>query len=133
MKERYWHTTHDVKESMLKDAPVVDLILNFLPPEEMGFDPEKLKAFQGTIVCTPGMVHFLRPTEHGSELRTRFWFEDPNVPFDEMAARALLAHNVKEYTHLAAPPISDRFRELTNSKSSCWFRHTPAVELCSLR
>ena len=32
---------------------------------------------------------------------TRFWFEDPNVPFDEMAARALLAHNVKEYTHLA--------------------------------
>lgn len=101
MKERYWHTTHDVKESMLKDAPVVDLILNFLPPEEMGFDPEKLKAFQGTIVCTPGMVHFLRPTEHGSELRTRFWFEDSKVPFDEMAARALLAHNVKEYTHLA--------------------------------
>ena len=29
----------------------------------------------------------------------------------------------------AAPLISDRFRELTNSKNSCWLRHTLAVGL----
>ena len=33
----------------------------------------------------------------------------------------------------AAPPISDRSRELTNSKNGCWLKHTPAVGLCSLR
>lgn len=113
MKERYWHTTHDVKESMMEGAPVQDLVLHFLPPEEMGFDKEKLAAFSGTIVCTPGMVHFLRPTENGSELRTRFWFEDPDIPFDEMAARALLVHNVKEYTHLAEilPEVYAEFKD----------------------
>ena len=29
----------------------------------------------------------------------------------------------------AAPPISDRSRELTNSKNGCWLKHTPAVGL----
>ena len=33
----------------------------------------------------------------------------------------------------AAPPISDRFRELANSKNSCCLKPTPAVGLCSLR
>lgn len=113
MKERYWHTTHDVKESMMEGAPVTELVLHFLPPEEMGFDKEKLAAFDGTIVCTPGMVHFLRPTGQGSELRTRFWFDDPSIPFDEMAARALLVHNVKEYTHLAKilPELYEEFKD----------------------
>ncbi len=101
MKERYWNTTHDVKETLMECTPMAELVLNFLNPADYGFDPEKLAAFDGTIVCTPGMVHFLRPVEGGSELRTRFWFEDPNAPFDLMFGRALLYHNVKEYTHLA--------------------------------
>ena len=113
MKERYWNTTHDVKEALLDDLPPVDIQLHFLPPEAMGFDPEKLKDFRGTIVCTPGMAHFVRPTEKGCELRTRFWFDNPDIPFDEMTARAVLAHNVKEYGHLAKilPEIYEEFKD----------------------
>lgn len=70
MKERYWHTTHDVKESMLKDAPVVDLILNFLPPEEMGFDPEKLKSLPGNNRLYSGNGAF--PKTYRAWLRTSY-------------------------------------------------------------
>lgn len=101
MRERYWHTTHDVKESLMDNTPIADVVLHFLPPEEFGFSAEKLADFDGTIVCTPGMAHFVRPVEGGSELRTRFWLENPDIPADEMFCRALLYHNVKEYTHLA--------------------------------
>ena len=126
MRERYWHTSHDVKESLVEGQAPMDICLNFVPPVEIGFDPEKYKAFDGTIVCTPGpviMSHFLRPVSGGSELRTRFWLGyqvvdgvpvrwDAFVP-DAMMAKALLMHNVKEFTHLAKilPEVYGEFKD----------------------
>ena len=114
MKERYWNTTHDIKEAMLDGQEPVDVCLTFVPPATVGYDSEKLKDFQGTIVCTAGpvmMSHFVRPVEGGSELRTRFWFgyqwvngkivRVPEFTPTDMAVKALLMHNVKEFTHLA--------------------------------
>ena len=113
MRERLWNTTHDVKETMIEGAPMAEIVISFLPPEKMGFDPEKLAAFDGTIVCGPNMVHFLRPVEGGCELRTRFWFEDPDGPSDEMFAKALLIHSIKEFTHLAEilPEIYEEYKD----------------------
>ena len=77
MKERYWDTTHDVEEDCFMGKQ--NIIINFRNPADIGFDPEKLKTFDGTIVCSGGekapviMCHFVRRTEKGCELRTRFW------------------------------------------------------------
>lgn len=126
MRERYWNTTHDVKEALLDGQEPMDICLNFVPPETVGFNKEKLKSFNGTIVCTPGpviMVHFIRPTKDGCELRTRFWLGYSavnNVPVritefipDDMMAKALLIHNVKEFTHLAKilPRVYEEFKD----------------------
>ena len=62
------------------------------------------------------MCHFLRPKADGQgyELRSRFWFGyhvvngkpekllPDGVQFPLMAVQALLAHNIKEFTNLAA-------------------------------
>lgn len=126
MRERYWHTTHDVKEALLDGQPPVDVCLSFVPPETVGFDPARLAQFGGTIVCTPGpaiMAHFIRPTGDGCELRTRFWIgyqAAENRPVriaafqpEEGFAKALLMHNVKEFTHLAKilPEVYREFRD----------------------
>lgn len=114
LKERYWHTEHDIEEALLDGQDPIPVHLKFAPPEELGFAPEKLAAFQGTIVATTEqaiMIHFLRPTEHGSELRTRFYMGYravpggavviPDEPQIDAMGQALLIHNVKEYRHLA--------------------------------
>ncbi len=126
MKERYWNTTHDIKEAMLDGQEPADIHLNFVPPETIGYDPVKLKDFKGTIVCTPGpavMSHFVRPTADGCELRTRFWIgyhaengktvRIPDMPADERFAKALLMHNVKEFTQLAKilPKVYAEFKD----------------------
>lgn len=126
MRQRYWNTTHDIKEALLDGQEPVDVCLTFVPPEVVGFDPEKLNEFNGTIVCTPGpaiMVHYVRPIEGGSELRTRFWlgygtkeskpFRIPEFIPDENIAKAILLHNVKEFTHLAKilPDIYNEFKD----------------------
>ena len=126
MKERYWNTTHAIRESLLPDQPPVDVRLTFLPPEKVGFSPEKLKNFNGTIVCTGGMsimVHFVRPTPDGSELRTRFWIgysavegkveKFPGFTANPKMGIAFLLHNVKEFTHLAKilPEVYAEFKD----------------------
>jgi hypothetical protein len=79
MKERYWETTHDGMDARTPDGPILNITINFRNPADIGFDKEKLKTFKGTIVCAGNefapviMVHFVRPIEGGSELRTRFW------------------------------------------------------------
>lgn len=118
MKERYWNTVHEVHEDTGLGKEVI--FINFRNPADVGFDPEKLKDFKGTIVCAGNeknpvfMCHFLRPVEGGCELRTRFWMgysiingkPTKVVPdgeqFPVMAARGLLMHNIKEFTNLAA-------------------------------
>lgn len=123
MKERYQNTTHDVREGLLDGDDPIPVKIEFVPPETIGFDPEKLKDFKGTIICTPGpviMIHFLRPTENGSELRTRFFMgykatpdgiiRVPDRPKNDMMGRAILVHSIKEYTHLAQI-LPDLYRE----------------------
>ncbi len=131
MKERYWDTTHDVFEDC--GLGPERIVINFRNPVDIGFDPEKLKDFKGTIVCSGNeyspciMCHFLRPKEDGSgyELRSRFWFGYNIVDgkphkmlpdgeqFPIMAVQALLAHNIKEFTNLAdkLPMIYEEFHE----------------------
>lgn len=126
LKERYWGTVHDVKEAMMPGQEPIDICLNFVPPEVVGFDPARLKDFKGTIVCTPGpaiMTHFIRPTADGCELRTRFWVgykavdnvpvRIPEFTVDDMLIKALLLHNVKEFTHLAKilPEVYAEFKD----------------------
>ena len=83
----------------------------------MGFDPEKLKDFDGTIIAMASedsrttSCHFVRPVPGGVELRTRFWFgiclrngkperfDDSRLP--EELPKSLLLHNIKEFTNLA--------------------------------
>ena len=127
MKERYWDTVHDVDENcgMGKEH----IVIGFRNPADIGFDPEKLKDFKGTIVCSGSaeapviMCHFLRPTETGCELRTRFWFgysiidgkpkkilpDGVNFPLEPV--KALLNHNIKEFTNLAhiLPMVYEEF------------------------
>jgi len=129
LKERYWDTTHDVFEDC--GLGPERIVINFRNPADIGFDPEKLKDFKGTIVCSGNeyspciMCHFLRPKEDGNgcELRTRFWFgynvidgkPHKAIPdgfqFPLMAVQALLAHNIKEFTNLAdkLPAIYNEF------------------------
>jgi len=132
MKERYWNTIHDVKEAMTPDGPVLDIIINFRNPADIGFSPEKLKDFDGTIVCAGNehspviMCHFVRPVPGGSELHTRFWMGwsvKNGVPtkaipdsalFPLQGVQELLRHNIKEFTNLAAllPKVYAEFREI---------------------
>jgi hypothetical protein len=133
MKERYWDTVHDVKEAMIPDGPPMDIIIGFRNPADIGFDPEKLKGFKGTIVCSGSehapviMCHFVRPVPGGAELHTRFWMgwnvkggkpvrgipEGVVMPLD--MTKVLLRHNIKEFTNLASllpkvyPEYHDKF------------------------
>ena len=127
MKERYWNTIHDVQEDV--GLGLEHIAINFRNPADIGFDPEKLKDFKGTIVCAGNeynpviMCHFLRPTKTGCELRTRFWFGysiidgkprkilPDGVTFPLIPVQALLAHNIKEFTHLAyvLPQLYEEF------------------------
>ena len=132
--ERYWNTSHKIRESMRDGAPPVSATLTFVPPWYVGFDMERMKAIGATAVVTPGpviMVHFVRPTPTGSELRTRLWFgykATPNGieripdfqgrpgggPFNPgMMAKGLLLHNIKEFTHLAEilPSLFNEYKD----------------------
>ena len=78
LKERYWDTTHDMFEDC-GNGPE-HIFINFRNPADIGFDPEKLKDFDGTIVCSgneqsPTIMVPLPapPPRDGCELRTRFW------------------------------------------------------------
>ncbi|MBE6914879.1 MAG: FAD-dependent oxidoreductase [Ruminococcaceae bacterium] len=129
MKERYWDTTHDIVEDV-GNGPQ-NIFINFRNPADIGFDPEKLKNFDGTIVCAGNeksptiMCHFLRPVEGGCELRSRFWmgyhvidgkpvkFLPDGVKMPLAPVKSLLMHNIKEFTHLAAilPQVYAEFHE----------------------
>ena len=126
MKERYWNTVHDVQEALLDGDDPIPVVIPFVPPEVIGFDPAKLAAFEGTIVCTPGpviMIHFLQQAEKGYKLRTRFYLgyrsaehgnvRIPDFPAPVELARAMLVHNIKEYTHLGKilPELYREYRD----------------------
>ncbi|WP_099467449.1 DAPG hydrolase family protein [Konateibacter massiliensis] len=130
MKERYWDTIHDVIEDIGSGKEKIEI--NFGNPKDIGFDETELKKFKGTIICGGNeknpviMLHFLRPTENGCELRTRFWMGycvkdgkpqktmfPPAKLIPESVAMKLLEHNVKEYTNLRAilPELYEEFKD----------------------
>ena len=124
LKEKYWGTTHLIKEDI--GGGPDELFATFRQPQEMGFDEEKIgtKAC-GTIVTSNSgtvadpsamsvvMCHFVRETEDGIELRSRFWLGwhivagKPVKILPDGAAtpliqpKMLLAHNMKEFQNLA--------------------------------
>ena len=130
-RERLWDTTHDVREAMTPEGEIEKIVINFRNPADIGFDPEKLKEFKGTIVCSGDehspmiMVHFLRPTKDGCELRSRFWMgycvrdKKPvkaipdGVKIPPEAIKELFFHNIKEFTNLAAilPEVYAEYKE----------------------
>jgi len=130
MKERYWDTIHDVIEDIGSGEEKIEI--NFRNPKDIGFDETQLKKFKGTIVCSGNeetsiiMCHFVRPTENGCELRTRFWIGycvkdgkpkkilfPPAKLIPESIIIKLLEHNVKEFTNLRAilPNVYQEFKD----------------------
>lgn len=129
MPQRYWDTVHDIEEDVGMGKEKI--IINFRNPADIGFSREKLAEFKGTIVCAGNehsptiMVHFLRPTADGCELRTRFWMGysvingapvkilPEGVEFPLEPVKALLTHNIKEFTHLASilPEVYEEFKD----------------------
>jgi hypothetical protein len=131
MKERYWNTIHDIRESSEPGGEIRSINIQFRNPVDIGFSPELLARFDGTIVCSGDeshpviMCHFVRPIEDGIELRTRFWMGYCVV--DKKPVKALpgrlnlsidraeknLRHNIKEFSNLAAilPEVYAEFKD----------------------
>jgi phloretin hydrolase len=128
MRERHWDSVHNIWEDI--GLGQIDFLrIHFRRPGDMGYDESKIDIERcNALVCAncyvvgsseiPDapivMTHFLRPVAGGSELRSRFWFgwqimdrrpvkviPDGTV-IPEFVPVALLNHNVKEFTNLAA-------------------------------
>jgi len=81
-KERLHLSTHFVTEDI--GLGKEKIIINFMSPSEFGFDINKLNPENETIICAKvgspktgvwavEMCHFVRVTDDGVEMRSRFW------------------------------------------------------------
>lgn len=83
-RERYWNTTNYPVEDIGTGTDT--LSITFIPPEEFGFDTSRFdKGGVETVVCAKvgsvgkkltqlaKMCHFVRKSENGVEMRSRFW------------------------------------------------------------
>jgi hypothetical protein len=100
----YYGATHVVEEYLGRDEdPTIHhLRVNFVHPHQF-FDPDRYDAFDGVAVCAlPGakgapftighMCHFVRNTDYGCEMRTRFWLGDiKDAKTGEPAAEGIAA------------------------------------------
>jgi len=80
--ERLHLSTHLVNEDLGTGAQ--DILIDFIHPTEFGFDANQLDPNKETIICArvgdpamgswgSEMVHFVRTTDDGVEMRSRFW------------------------------------------------------------
>ena len=80
--ERLHQSAHLVNEDIGSGAE--DILIDFISPEDFGFDPRQLDPEKETIICArvgspemgswgSEMVHFVRATADGVEMRSRFW------------------------------------------------------------
>ena len=94
--------------------------IDFVEPEKFGFDNSKLKkADVGPVICAKvgisgmpikpvAMLHFIRKTSCGCEMRSRFWlgqFVEKNIRkefFGLETAKGTMLHCAEEYNHLAS-------------------------------
>lgn len=126
-KERHWGSVHNIWEDI--GTGKADLLkIYFKKPSDLGYDESKIGTeYCNALVCANCLIlgsgnlpdlpvvmtHFLRPTEGGAILRSRFWFgwsiengkAVKGIP-DGMAIPKegpynLLHHNVKEFSNLA--------------------------------
>lgn len=118
MRQRWQNTIHDTEEDI--GAGCERFTVHYREAADIGFDPELLKEFDGSIVCTGDAstpvvsCAFLRPTEDGSELRLRVWLgyslgirravkvlpEGVKLPVE--LARRTYMNNAKKFANLAA-------------------------------
>lgn len=142
-RARYVGRTSFVDEYV--GSPMTHATIRFLPPEELGLDARELAdPERATAVCArigilhPSveagfLIHHVRRTDAGSEMRSRFWLGGPHAaarsasPIDEavvaLARRfmkptaatgyELLVHCSQEMSHLASflPALYARFRD----------------------
>lgn len=121
--------THHVVEDI--GSGPEEIRISFLTPEDFGFDVKRFDPKTCTLVAANGrsrplgafflrpwapamMCHFVRQTDDGVELRSRFWLGYQVVdrtprrklpPFVKVPAsvpRGLAVHNVHEYTNLGS-------------------------------
>ena len=124
-------------------ATSMALTIRFVAPASLGLDPQRLAATGEVAICARGgiantpietgwLVHHLRPTKDGCEMRSRFWLAGQNIRprgmpgpvgamiggtlsrfnrFGPDQAHDLLVHCAQEMSHLAArlPAIYAQF------------------------
>jgi hypothetical protein len=109
---RYIGASHLVHEYLAgPSGPVYKLRINFQPPESF-FDAERYRAAKVLAICAKigdlehpvnfgRMCHFVRDTDYGCEMRSRFWLgliesRDPGVTFSHAQVAAIRQDNVTE-------------------------------------
>jgi hypothetical protein len=112
---------------------LLNLTIRFVSPDSMGLDEDRLKQQGEVAICARGgiagtpmetgwLIHHLRPTDGGCEMRSRFWLGGHNVcargmnnnmgrwlgrvaahfnPLSPTQASELLVHCAQEMSHLA--------------------------------
>lgn len=123
LHERIWGVRHTVREdigwpgplallSRITGKDIYKIDIDFQSPKDFGFREDPFASPNcGTAVCGDNkMCHFVRETEGGVELRTRFWFGYDLIDgkpvrnkekFPLFIVKALNMHNVIEFTNLA--------------------------------
>jgi len=108
-------TQHTI-EAMMKGKDLKDLQITFVNPEQFGLDNSKLGDNQWAMCANvksgkhtvSQMVHFIRETENGVEMRSRFWVGNElpwiarKVAISEEQLYELAHHCLTEYTQLAS-------------------------------
>jgi hypothetical protein len=126
--ERYIGNTHDVVEYL---GPVrAELEIHFVEPEALGFDRVRFDGVYSAHACAEieggVMLHLVRNTDNGFELRSRYIFDRglsgsaipaPNADVAREQARSfayeLMIHDQTEFTHLSTF-LADIHHEFAN-------------------
>ncbi len=120
IKEKTWGINHYILED-IGDGPT-PLILHFMNPVDFGCDKnligtpacESMVCAVGAGDCAAAMIHKWYPFKDGVMFCSRFWIGyarkdnqiacalPPGAKVPETVAKGLFAHNIKEFTNLAA-------------------------------
>lgn len=121
MARKTWGATHTVMESI--GGPADEIVIMFTEPQKLGFDPEKIgtpgcefmvaaNALMGAMKVPVVMVETAKKVDGVMTFQARFfvgyhiidgeakYLLPPEVVLPEEVAMGLLAHNIKEFSHL---------------------------------
>ncbi|HAQ9610314.1 TPA: hypothetical protein IYE61_002782, partial [Enterococcus faecium] len=125
--QRYIGNTHDVTEYLGPQKS--ELVIHFVEPEQLGFNKTQFDEQYAAHACAEieggVMLHLVRSTDDGFELRSRYIFDRSAPPAGtnqpetvdgrraqaEAFAYELLIHDQTEFTHLSTflAPIYEEF------------------------